>query len=69
MSPTDNRARRDRYWKGEPMQTIRAGGPYRCPDARCGEDIVLAVPHPDDATHTPNRCPTCLETVVAVNAR
>jgi hypothetical protein len=54
-------------WKVEPVQTIRAGGPYRCPDDRCGEDVVLAVPHPDDPEQIPNRCPTCLTTVAPVS--
>lgn len=53
------------FYKAEPMRTARfAVGRYRCPDSRCGEDIVeMAVPHPGDPEQTPNRCPTCLATV------
>lgn len=51
-------------WHVQPLQTLEAElAPGRCPDKRCGEDFVMAVPHPDDPEQVPNRCPTCLTTV------
>lgn len=41
--------------------TLAAGGEWRCPDERCGEDVLgVLIPHPKDPERTPNRCPTCL---------
>lgn len=59
---TDLDRKRD-YRKVEPVRTIVLRS---CPDERCGERYVTPVPHPDDPTQTPNRCPTCLGTVTDV---
>lgn len=58
------------HWQVLPSQTITfaAGGHWRCPDGRCGEDMLgVLVPHPDDPERTPNRCPTCLTTAAEDN--
>lgn len=55
------------HWQVLPSKTITftAGGGWRCPDERCGEDVLgILVPHPGDPERTPNRCPTCLTTAV-----
>lgn len=70
MSPSDDlpdyRKRKRRYWTAEPPKGTPFRYPVRCPDPRCGEDIVIAIPHPGDETQTPNRCPTCMATVVSL---